>query len=176
MSDHIASFKAKSEIVAMRVVEEGDKEDHGVKGQRWGVRRSSSALRAAAKTRGPAPAKKESTDEKAPASSGSSVKKPAGDIQNHVESSSDRYARLESQAKAGKASDMTEQDLKFFNARTEALAKINKMNEEKPSWLRETSVKVIQQSAQRQMQTVADSLADKYIGDPIKTAIKGKKD
>lgn len=174
MADHIASFKARPEMVALRVVEDDDAEQSGVKGMRWGVRRSSAALRAAAKARGDAPAKKESTDEKAAASSGSSVKKPAGNIQDHVESSADRYARLESQARAGKASDMTEQDLKFFNARTEALAKIEKITAEQPSWLKETAVKVVQQSAQKQMQAVADTITDKYIGDPIKLAIKGK--
>lgn len=161
--DYIAAFKASPK----------DLLQYGRKGMRWGVRRSSAELRAAGPVKGPA--KKESTDEKAKASSGSSgIKKPAGDIQDKVESSADRYARLESQAKSGKASDMTEQDLKFFNARTEALAKINKLTEEQPSWLRDTATKVVQQSAQRQMQTLADTLADKYIGDPIKTAIKGK--
>lgn len=139
----------------------------GVKGMKWGVRRDSSALRAAAAARGDS-ADKPKSDVKS-----SAAKKPAGDIQDRVESSSDRYARLTADVKAGRADKMTEQDLKFVNARTEALAKVNKMAEEKPSWLKDTATKVVQQSAQRQMQTVADTLADKYIGDPIKDAIKG---
>lgn len=163
--EYIAAFKASPR----------DMVQAGVKGMRWGVRRDRAQLRAAAKARGDAPAKK-APEEKAPASSASSATKPKGNIQDNVESSADRYARLESQAKAGRASEMTEQDLKFFNARTEALTKINKLTEEQPSWLRDTATKVIQQSAQRQMQGLADTLADKYVGDPIKAAIKGAKD
>lgn len=167
MSDFIATFKADPDK---------DHVAHGVKGQRWGIRRSSSALAAAAKTRPGAPAKKESTEGKPAASSGGSVKKSSGNIQDHVESSSDRYDRLTGQAKSGRAHEMTEADLKFYNARTDALAKINKMNEEKPSWLKETTTKVVQQAAQRQMQGISDALADKYIGDPIKNALKGNSD
>jgi hypothetical protein len=74
---------------------------------------------------------------------------------------------LAAQAKAGRASDMSETDLKFFNARTEALAKINKMNEKNPSWLSTTSKKVLQQAAQNTMQSVADGVAKKYISGPI---------
>lgn len=98
-------------------------------------------------------------------------------IQDHVESSSARYDRLAKQAKAGKASDMTEQDLKFFNARTDALAKINKMNEAKPGWLAETSKKVLQQTAQNTMQNIADGVAKKYVSGPILDSIgaSGKK-
>lgn len=167
MRDYIAAYLATDP--------EDDLEHHGVKGQQWGIRRSSSALRAAAKARGDAPAKKaEASDATKKAATAAPAKKPAGDIQDKVETSSDRYARLASQAKSGKASEMTEQDLKFFNARTEALAKINKMNETSPGWLRETTVKVIQQSAQRQMQAISDTVADKYVGDPLKAAIKGE--
>lgn len=165
MGDYIAAFKAKPK----------DLQQSGVKGMKWGVRRSSSELRAAAKARGDTKAKKaESAAAKKESTSSAPAKKPAGDIQDKVESSADRYARLAEQAKAGKASAMTEQDLKFFNARTEALAKINKITETQPSWLRDTTTKVIQQSAQRQMQTLSDNLADKYIGDPLKNALKDK--
>jgi hypothetical protein len=86
---------------------------------------------------------------------------------NGAETSSARYSRLAAQAKAGRASDMSETDLKFFNARTEALAKINKMNEKNPSWLSTTSKKVLQQAAQNTMQSVADGVAKKYISGPI---------
>lgn len=165
MGEYIAAFKAKPK----------DLLQHGVKGQKWGIRRSSSQLRSAAKARGDAPEKKTgSSDAKKATSPSTPANKPAGDTQDKVESSSDRYARLSAQAKAGKADAMTEQDLKFFNARTEALAKINKMNETQPSWLRETTSRVIQQSAQRQMQTLSDTLVDKYVGDPLKNALKDK--
>lgn len=154
------------DYLGMHKVKEGDAVQYGVKGQQWGVRRSSRQLAAAAKVNPPAKQVAKKTETAAPA------KKPDGNIQDRVESSSERYARLASQAKAGKADAMTEQDLKFFNARTEALSKINKLNETQPGWLRETSVRVLQQSAQRQMQSIADTVADKYIGDVLKNQIK----
>lgn len=164
MRDYIAAFKARPK----------EMKQSGVNGMRWGVRRDRSALRAAAKARASAPAKKETTDEKAKVSSGSSEKKPPGNIQDNVESSSTRYARLTQEAKSGRANAMTEQDLKFYNARTDALAKINKMNEADPGWLSKTTKSVIQKSAQRQMQMVSDTIADKYIGKPIADALKTK--
>lgn len=160
-----------TDYIAMRLEEKKDAKQYGVKGQRWGVSRSSAALRAAAKVNPPAKQAAKKTEAK-PAAPDTS-KKPANNIQDHVESSSARYDRLSSQAKAGKASDMTEADLKFFNARTEALSKVAKLNETQPGWLRETTVKVLQQSAQRQMQSIADTVADKYVGDVLKAAIKG---
>lgn len=162
MTDYVGAFIAKPK----------DLLQYGRKGMKWGQRifsSNESSSGSGAKGKSDAGAK----------SSGSApAKKPPGNIQDNVESSSARYTRLQAQAKSGRASEMDEKDLKFFNARTEALAKINKMNEEKPTWLRDTATKVIQQSAQRQMQSVADTLADKYIGDPIKDALKGatKKD
>lgn len=150
----------------------GQLKQHGVKGMRWGVRRSSTQLRSAAKARGDAP-KKPPAAETTKSSSGGTVKK-TGDIQDKVESSADRYSRLTAQAKGGGAAQMTEADLKFYNARTDALAKINKVTQEEPTWLRKTAVSVIQQSAQRQMQSLSDTLADKYIGDPLKAGLKGK--
>lgn len=157
------------DYIAMRLEEEKDAEHYGVPGQRWGVRRSSAQLRAAAKVNPPAKqAAKKTETPAAPA------KKPAGNIQDRVESSADRYSRLAAQAKDGRAKEMTQEDLKFFNARTEALSKVEKLNEKQPGWLRDTTTKVVQQSAQRQMQSIADTLADKYIGDTLKSAIKGK--
>lgn len=144
---------------------------YGRRGMKWGQRIFTKGEGSGSKSKGKddssAPAKKSGGSEtSAPA------KRPPGNIQDNVESSSNRYARLDAQAKSGRASDMTEQDLKFYNARTDALAKINKMNEEKPSWLRETTTTVIQSAAQRQMQMVTNALADKYVGDPIKAALK----
>ena len=153
MTDYVGAFLAKPK----------DLLQYGVRGMKWGIRRSDAQLAAASGKKGSETA----TSGAAPA------KKSSGNIQDNVESSSTRYARLDQQARAGKAFEMTEQDLKFYNARTEALSKVNKMHAEKPSWLRETATTVIQTTAQRQMQSVADALADKYVGAPIKNAITG---
>lgn len=149
-----------NDYLGVLTVEPEDAEQAGVKGMRWGVRNDRSTLKAAAAARKETP----KADSK-PA--------PKGNIQDNVESSASRYSRLASDAKAGKAADMTEQDLKFFNARTDALAKVAKITEEKPSWLQETATNVLQTTAKNQMQGIADTLADKYVGAPIKDAIKG---
>lgn len=150
------------EYIAAFKVSPNDMLQFGRKGMKWGVRRDRSELRTAGK--------KASTSDK-PAAAGSK-----GNIQDNVESSSSRYDRIAGTAKAGRAQELTEQDLKFFNARTDALAKVSKMNEVQPSWLAETSKKVIQQTAQNQMQAVADGIAKKYIGGPILDAINGGKE
>jgi hypothetical protein len=131
-----------------------DRQDHGVKGMKWGVRRSSAQLKVAAAKRGES-------------SSTSSSSKPSGE-----ESSTARYNRLRAQAKAGGGSQMSDADLKFFNARTEALAKVNKLNETNPGWLKTTTKNVLQQAAQRQMQSIADGIANKYISGPVIEALK----
>jgi hypothetical protein len=149
------------DYIGATFAKKGDKLDFGVKGMKWGVRRDRATLR------------KEAAKRSTSTSTSTTEKKPATNPDGS-ETSATRYARLQAQAKAGKGSDMTEADLKFFNARTEALAKVNKMTEEEPSWLSKTAKKVIQQTAERQMQGISDTLADKYIGAPIKDAIKGK--
>lgn len=164
MTDYIGAFIAKPK----------DLKHYGRKGMKWGQRIFSTGSKGS-DTKGKTGEGAGKAAAPKPTTSSAPAKKPPGNIQDNVESSSTRYARLQNEVRSGGASKMTEQDLKFFNARTEALAKINKMNEEKPSWLRETTSKVIQQSAQRQMQSVADALADKYVGDPIKAALKDAK-
>lgn len=161
------------DYLAALKVEPGDKLDYGIKGMKWGVRRSSSQLRAAAKTRQAQPEAGKSGAKSATKSPTPHVQNHLG-IQSHVESSPARYARLRAQAKAGKASQMTEQDLKFFNARTEALAKVNKMNEKKSGWLAETTKTVLLNSTQKSMQAVSDSVANKYVSGPIIDAINKK--
>lgn len=143
-----------NDYLAVLVTEPGDKEDSGVKGMKWGVRRDRKTLKQEAAKRS------SSTPEKKPTTN------PDGS-----ETSAARYTRLAAQAKAGKASDLSDADLKFFNARTEAISKINKLNETKPGWLAETSKSVLQTTAKNQMQGLSDALANKYIGGPIKEAI-----
>jgi hypothetical protein len=127
----------------------GDRLDYGVLGMKWGKRRSSAELKTAAAAR-----------------SEPTVKKPPGE-----ESSADRYSRLKAQAKGGGATSMSDADLKFFNARTEALAKVEKLNVTQESWLKKTTTTVLQNAAQKQMQQVADGIASKYIAKPIIAAV-----
>lgn len=186
------------DYLAVMSAEAKDMKQSGVKGMRWGVRRDRATLRAAAKkqeakpglisdlkviagSKSEAQARRNYADADKNEASVAEQKRHEAAGRNTVvvgaasgETSSARYDRLAGQAKSGRASDMTEQDLKFFNARTEALNKVAKMNQEDPSWLKSTATKVIQQTAEKQMQNVADTLANKYIGNPITDAIKGK--
>lgn len=146
MKDYLANFKP----------DPTDKVDSGVKGMKWGVRRSRKQLAAARQ-------KRESESEDTP------TKKSSG-----PETSADRYNRLKAQAKQGKGNQMSDDDLKFFNARTEALAKVNKLNQNRPGWLAETSKKVIQKSAQNGMQEVAEALRQKHITGPLIAKINEK--
>ena len=137
---------------------------YGIKGMKWGIRRSRSELKGGSSN-------KEGSSEKK--TSGSTSSK--GNIQDNVESSQARYNRLKDVAKSGRANTMTEQDLKFFNARTEALAKIKKMNEVDPSWLSKTTKKVLKTAAENAMQNIANGLTAEYISGPILEGLKSKK-
>lgn len=183
------------DYLAMLLVEPDDAVQHGIKGMKWGVRRARSDLRAARKDA----QKSEAPTGKVEGKDGHTVKvsgpkagvdhvnrlidannkavdaKKTGNIQDNVESSSDRYARLAAEASEGRASKMTEQDLKFFNARSDALAKINKMNQADPNWLKETTKKVLLSAAEKQMQAVADGVANKYISGPLIDAVGATK-
>jgi hypothetical protein len=133
---------------------------------KWGVRRSSSQLKSAAKSRGESKKTESKPEEKKTTSSSSSS--TSGQVQPpSVETSAQRYARLAETAKQGGASSLSDTDLKFFNARTDAITKINKMYEEKPGWLAETSKKVLLNTAEQTMQQVSNGVAKKYISAPI---------
>jgi hypothetical protein len=168
------------DYVGMRTKDPEDKEDHGIKGQKWGVVRSSKELAKGLIKRKKAgeeitPTKKA---EKVLAKEPEATKKPAetssqpAKIPGIQEPAPERYARLQTEAKDGKASDWNEADLKFFNARTEALSKVAKLNETQPGWLSTTAKTVLKSAAQRQMQAVTNSVADKYISEKISASLK----
>lgn len=139
------------DYLAMAQPEEGDREDSGVKGMRWGVRRNRSQLKVAAQKRADSP------DHVKNAAS-----KPSG-----PETSSARYNRLKTEAKAGLGKNMSDEDLKFFNARTEALKKVDALNQSQPGWLSKTSKKVIQTTAEKTLQDISNGVANKFITAPI---------
>lgn len=144
------------DYLASHNVEPEDREDSGVKGMKWGVRRSSKQLKAAAQERAASPDHVKNA-----------AHKPAGG----AESSAARYDRLKAAAKSGQGKHMSDEDLKFFNARTEALKKVNALNQHNEGWLSKTTKTVLQSAAQKQMQAITDAVANKYIGGPITDAI-----
>lgn len=163
------------DYLSMERPSKGDMVQHGIKGMHWGIRRSRASLRESKAAHPTDPKKilvKDSKTGEAHEAPRTKSAPPPVEPRKVVgaasgETSSARYARLEAQAKAGRADEMDEQDLKFFNARTEALAKINKLNQKDPGWLSSTSKKVLQKTAERQMQNVSDAIANKYVSGPI---------
>lgn len=144
MRDYLAILRPKEE----------DAVQYGIRGMKWGRRRTDAQIAKDVVNR------KAAGEEITPTQKAKAVVK--GD-----ETPAARYARLEVSAKSGSARNMSEDDLKFFNARTEALSKINKLNQTNPSWLQATSKKVLQQAAQTAMQDVANGVTKKYITTPI---------
>lgn len=133
-----------NDYLAFLIKESQDAEQFGIKGMKWGVRRSKRELQAQ--------------------SSNSSEKTNAG-----AETSSERYTRLMAKAKTQGANSFTDEELRFVTARGNAIAQVNRLNERKPGWATAVATKVIKNAAQKQMTSVANTLSQKYIGDALKT-------
>lgn len=142
------------ELYAAQFVEDEDAAHHGVMGMKWGQRRNRAQLKAAAAKRGDA----KPDGDKNP--DGSAKPKAA-------ESSQERYARIASVAKTNGAKVLSDDDLKFFNARTEAIKKIDALSQTDPSWLNETIKKVGQESTKKAMKDVTDATVQHLLTGPI---------
>lgn len=142
------------DYLANREVEEGDKVDYGIKGQKWGIRRTKAQLQAAD-------------------SKGTSEDKPKTPPAN--ESASQKYDRLKSEAKAGRSSQLSDEDLRWFNARTDALTRINKLNQRDPNWLKNTTKQVLRDVAKETMKSVVTGAAKQYISNPLVDSLNSKK-
>lgn len=138
-----------------------DAVQYGVLGMRWGRRRTDAQLA-------------NDTAKRALAGEKVTPTKKAESVLSGDTSAAAKYARMTSEAKGGGAKNWSSEDLKFFNSRTEALSKVNKMFQQNPSWLQSTSKKVLQQAAQNSMQSVADGVAKKYIVTPIVDTINSR--
>jgi len=155
------------DYLGMRTKEPADKEDHGIKGQRWGVRRSAAQLKTAITKRAAKGEEVTPTAKAKEALKRVATPKPAEEKAEPAESSAARYERLKAEAKSGKAASMTDADLKFFNARTEAIAKITKATETQPNWLATTLKDVAQNTFKQQLQNVASTLTGNFINEAL---------
>lgn len=143
-SDESSSYNAGIRYVL------GDLYQHGILGMRWGKRRTEAQLASDTAKR------KASGEEVTPTAKAQAVS-------SGPETAAARYSRLKGEAKGGGHKSWSEEDLAFFNKRTEAEAKVNKMFEQNPGWLSTTSKRVLQNAAQRTMQDVANGVTNKYI-------------
>lgn len=146
------------DYIGMLQVDPDDRLDYGVPGMKWGQRKSKAQLKADAEKRS------------AESSGNSAPKKPPAN-----ETHSQKYDRLKAEAKAGRADQLSDDDLRWFNARTDALARINKLNQKDPDWLKKTSKQVLQEVAKESMKAVVGAGTVSYISGPIIDAIKSKK-
>lgn len=161
MTDYLSMLKAKANTPEVK--------QHGIKGMRWGIRRTDRQIAKdtlARKSSG----EKITNTQKAAALTAHNKPSPQGS-----ESASSRYARLASEAKGGGAKSWSEDDLRFFNSRTEALKKVERMFAPKESWLKTTSKTVLQNTAKSAMQDVADNVVKKYITKPVTQSIQNAK-
>lgn len=149
------------EYLAMRKRKPYDAVQHGIMGMKWGRRRTDAQLA------------KDIASRKAAGEEVTPTKKAAA-IPSGPETASQRYARLTGEAKGGGHKGWSEEDLKFYNSRTDALAKVNKLYETNPGWLSATSTKVLQNTAQKTMQDITNGITNKYITTPVLDAITTK--
>lgn len=124
-----------------------DAKHYGVPGMKWGQRKSDATG-----------SQKSGTPKAIP-------KAPAN------ENSAQKYDRLRMQVKTHGPNSLEPEELNFVNARTEAIAKINKMNVSSPGWLTDTSKVVLQETTKTLMKDLAVKAGKEFI---VKPLIKGK--
>lgn len=151
---------SNKDYLANLKLDPNDKLDYGVPGMKWGRRKSEAP----------------SSDSTSSGSkSGGGSKTAAMPHAPANESHGARYDRLRSHIKAHGANSLSSEDLNFVNSRTEAIAKINKMNVSHPGWLTDASKIVLQETTKSLMKDLAGAAVKEYIAKPlIKGAIKGK--
>lgn len=92
----------------------------------------------------------------------------------HPETSIQRFDRLKAEAKAKGASKLNDDDLKFLNARADAVNKANKMFAEPDSKIKAAIKDAFEQAAKKQLNNAVDSLAQEVIGNRVKGKIERK--
>lgn len=92
----------------------------------------------------------------------------------HTETSIERFDRLKAEAKAKGASKLNDDDLKFLNARADAVNKANKMFAEPDSKIKAAIKDAFEQAAKKQLNNAVDSLAQEVIGNRVKGKIERK--
>lgn len=130
--DYLGMFVAK---------EEEERLDYGIKGMKWGQRRSRAQLAAAKK---------------------GGTEKPDG-----PESSSQKYSRLLAKSKKEGANSLSDEELRFVTQRGDAIRKVNQLNEKKPGWLADATKTALKNAAKREMQNITSNVAKKYISDEL---------
>lgn len=133
---------SEKNYLAMYLAGPEDRQDAGVKGMKWGIRKRD------------VPGK--------PATVGPAAKKSGGS-----ETSSEKYDRLLKQAKDKGGNSLTDDDLRFVTARGNAIAQVERMHQQNPNWIADAAKQVLKNAAKKQMQNLLDGASKKYITDPL---------
>lgn len=152
------------DYVGMIVESDEDGEWYGVKGMKWGVRKERSQLRAEA-------AQRAGTEKKSEGQTSSTSAKKGGSS----ESPNQRYARIQSESKAGRKDQLSDDDLQWFNKRAQAMERLEKIEDANPSWLKDTTAQVLREVAKETMKQVVGSVARTYISEPLVDAVVASK-
>lgn len=142
-----ASSELQHDYLGQLKLESNDKLDYGVKGMKWGIRKPSDS---AGSTSGGSTTK-------------SIPKAPANETHGQ------KYDRLRMQVKTHGTNSLSQEELNFVNARTEAIAKINKMNVSSPGWLTDASKVVLQETTKTLMKDLAVKAGKQFIVKPLIT-------
>lgn len=129
---------------------ESDLEHHGIKGMKWGIRRSDKELGNETSS------SSSENSSSGGSSSGSSSNEP-------TESSQDRYERLKKAIKKKGAKSLSDQDLQFVNQRTNAIKQATKATERKKSTTEKILRDVGESTAKKVLKDVAENYATKIV-------------
>jgi hypothetical protein len=135
------------DYLASRTVEQNDALQHGVKGMKWGIRNG--VGQAAAKAGKP------------------ELSKPVSG-----ESSQQRYERLQQDVKHHGAKALSDADLKFMNARADAIKKVEALNAQNKNWVADATKKALKNTVNQELAKIAAGVAAAYISGPIVSAAK----
>lgn len=166
----LTSTKTKTtseSLISSLKVEDEDALQYGIKGMRWGVRRSRKQLdRDAGRSSNESDSKSKGSGGSGSNSSGSSSSKDWDSVLTSTDaaSSSARYAKLTESAKKGQTNSWSDADLKFYNARTDAVTKVQKMHSTQgDDWLKSMLTDLAKKNARKALDTVVDRQVSKYL-------------
>lgn len=148
---------------------------HGIKGMKWGVRRSKPDTPRQASFKEYAKKLKDKTLSGKQASTSSGQSKQTSP-EPKPKNPGERYQGLVDQVRAKGVNSLTDEELSYFNTRTAAMRNVNTAinagkKETAKDWLVEQSKKAAKDALSQQMSTLAKTAMTQYVGVPASKGI-----